>query len=130
MPAWGAAVKCVMTSKACIFAEQAAPRYTSYPTAPHFSSSVGPATYTGWLAELPERARLSLYLHVPFCAPLCHYCGCHTKTVRRREPVEDYAKLLSREIDLLGETIGARPVHRSTGAAGRRRCSARNCLSG
>jgi oxygen-independent coproporphyrinogen-3 oxidase len=100
-----------MTSKACIFAEQAAPRYTSYPTAPHFSPTVGPVTYAGWLAELAADATLSLYLHVPFCARLCHYCGCHTKIVRRRAPVEAYAKLLAREIDLLGEQIGTQSVH-------------------
>jgi oxygen-independent coproporphyrinogen-3 oxidase len=111
MPVQAAAVKCVMTSKACIFAEQAAPRYTSYPTAPHFSSAVGPQTYAGWLAELPADATLSLYLHVPFCAELCHYCGCHTKIVRRREPVEAYAKILAREIGLLGEQIGTQQVH-------------------
>src|ERR1043165_1405040 len=57
----------LMTSKACIFAEQAAPRYTSYPTAPHFTAAVGPETYAGWLEELPEQRRLALYLHVPFC---------------------------------------------------------------
>jgi len=111
MPAPGAAVKCVMTSKACIFAEQAAPRYTSYPTAPHFGPAVGPATYAGWLAELPDEASLSLYLHVPFCAELCHYCGCHTKFVRRREPIDAYAKLLAREIDLIGEQINTQRVH-------------------
>jgi oxygen-independent coproporphyrinogen III oxidase len=99
-----------MTSKACIFAEQAAPRYTSYPTAPHFSRTVGPSTYAGWLAELPADASLSLYLHVPFCAELCHYCGCHTKVVRRREPIEAYAKLLAREIELIGEHLGGQPV--------------------
>jgi oxygen-independent coproporphyrinogen-3 oxidase len=90
-----------MTSKACIFAEQAAPRYTSYPTAPHFSAGIGPETYAGWLEQLPAEATLSLYLHVPFCAELCSYCGCHTKIVRRREPVEAYADLLAREIDLI-----------------------------
>ena len=111
MPARAAGVKCLMTSKACIFAEQSAPRYTSYPTAPHFTASVGADTYAGWLAELPADASLSLYLHVPFCAELCHYCGCHTKVVRRREPVEAYAKLLGREIDLIGAQIGAQPVH-------------------
>jgi oxygen-independent coproporphyrinogen-3 oxidase len=31
--------------------------------------------------------------------------------MRRREPVEAYAKLLAREIELLGKSIGAQPVH-------------------
>jgi len=99
-----------MTSKACIFAEQAAPRYTSYPTAPHLTTAVGPETYAGWLEELAEDARLSLYLHVPFCAELCHYCGCHTKVVRRREPIEAYADLLTREIDLLAARTAQQTV--------------------
>ncbi|TMI98438.1 MAG: oxygen-independent coproporphyrinogen III oxidase [Alphaproteobacteria bacterium] len=99
-----------MTSKACIFAEQAAPRYTSYPTAPHFTAAVGPETYAGWLEELPDEATLSLYLHVPFCAELCHYCGCHTKVVRRREPIEAYAGLLEREVDLLAARTAQQTV--------------------
>ena len=47
------------------------PRYTSYPTAPHFSPVITGAHYAGWLATLPDDTTLSLYLHVPFCAQLC-----------------------------------------------------------
>src|SRR6516162_5728729 len=46
-------------------AERAVPRYTSYPTAPHFSAAVEAQTYAEWLAALPDTAKLSLYLHVP-----------------------------------------------------------------
>jgi oxygen-independent coproporphyrinogen-3 oxidase len=74
------------------------PRYTSYPTAPHFSDGVGHDEYADWLAELPERARLSLYLHIPFCDTLCWYCGCSTKAVRRYEPVASYLASLTSEI--------------------------------
>jgi oxygen-independent coproporphyrinogen III oxidase len=91
-------------------AERAVPRYTSYPTAPHFSAVVGPQTYAGWLAALPDRAKLSLYLHVPYCTELCLYCGCTTKAVRRRGPVVAYADHLKKEIELLGAAVGGRPV--------------------
>jgi len=90
------------------------PRYTSYPTAPHFESAVDDAAYRAWLAELPRRSPVSLYLHVPFCASLCWYCGCHTRVVRGYGAIGEYAGLLEREIDLVaGETgpLGAGHVH-------------------
>ena len=46
------------------------PRYTSYPTAPHFHAGLKAATYSEWLAALPVVADLSLYMHVPFCDSL------------------------------------------------------------
>jgi oxygen-independent coproporphyrinogen-3 oxidase len=98
------------------------PRYTSYPTAPHFSAAVGPQSYAAWLAALSETAKLSLYLHVPYCTELCPYCGCTTTAVRRRAPVEAYAEHLAREIDLLGTAIGGQTC---TGAAARRPFSVR-----
>jgi oxygen-independent coproporphyrinogen-3 oxidase len=88
--------------------DQRIPRYTSYPTAPHFSPSVDAATYGAWIEALPPDVPLSLYLHVPFCAELCLYCGCHTTAVRRYEPVASYVGLLEREIDLVAERLGSR----------------------
>ncbi|MGE4372022.1 MAG: oxygen-independent coproporphyrinogen III oxidase [Xanthobacter sp.] len=89
---------------------QPVPRYTSYPTAPHFTPQVDAATYADWLAALPADAAVSVYIHVPFCAELCLYCGCQTAVVRRREPVEAYARRLMQEIDL----VAARLPHRLT----------------
>lgn len=87
------------------------PRYTSYPTAPHFSPAVDEAAYRGWLAALDPAAPLSLYLHVPFCRELCHYCGCHTTAVNHDGPVLSYAETLLAEIALLDAALGpARPA--------------------
>jgi len=55
------------TDLAARYGEARLPRYTSYPTAPHFSSAIGQETYAGWLKAIPKNATASLYLHVPFC---------------------------------------------------------------
>ncbi len=84
------------------------PRYTSYPTAPHFHAGIDAETYATWLGEIPAGASASLYLHVPFCSEMCWYCGCNTAVVRRYKPIGDYAGLLCREIDLVADRIGRR----------------------
>ena len=85
-----------------------APRYTSYPTAPHFSPAVGAQSYAGWLGELPPDVPLSIYLHVPFCDRLCYYCGCNTSVVRLDSSRRSYAALLEREIATVAAFIGRR----------------------
>lgn len=89
------------------------PRYTSYPTAPHFSADIGPERYRGWLAALTAADTLSLYLHIPYCHELCYYCGCNTKATHSYEPLARYAEALSREIDTIADLApsGARVVH-------------------
>lgn len=84
------------------------PRYTSYPTAPHFHPEVGTETYADWLAALPDGLPVSLYLHVPFCERLCLYCGCNTGVMRRETPKRAYAAQLMREIDTVAALIGRR----------------------
>ena len=93
---------------AACYGQERLPRYTSYPTAPHFSDSIGPETYAGWLRAIPRQASASLYLHVPFCREMCWYCGCHTQIVRRDEPVSVYAAALRCEFDLVSRQIGRR----------------------
>lgn len=83
------------------------PRYTSYPTAPHFTPAVDAAVESGWLRALGTDP-VSLYLHVPFCASLCSYCGCHTAITRRRDPIERFRDALLDEIALTAELIGRR----------------------
>ena len=90
--------------------ERRVPRYTSYPTAVQFGPQVNAATYVAWLAELPKQAPISLYLHVPFCAELCLYCGCNTTAVRQYGPVEAYVALLEREIAAVSAITGDRRV--------------------
>ncbi|HFQ15327.1 MAG TPA: coproporphyrinogen III oxidase, partial [Rhodobacteraceae bacterium] len=85
------------------------PRYTSYPTAPHFTSDVDAAIYRDWLSALPADEPLSLYLHVPFCDILCWYCGCATKQTRRYDPIAQYVEPLLAEIEAVGSLVATRP---------------------
>ena len=84
------------------------PRYTSYPTAPHFNDSVRSDLYRQWLETLNPTTPLSLYFHIPFCDEMCSFCGCYTKIVKRYDPVADYLEVLLREIDLVAKTLPAR----------------------
>jgi len=77
------------------------PRYTSYPTAPHFAGGVGPETFVQWIEAIPAHSEISLYLHVPFCRRLCWFCACRTQGTSSDEPVLAYAKVLKAEIALL-----------------------------
>ncbi len=87
------------------FGGERLPRYTSYPTAPHFSEVVSHQTYGQWLASLPADLGSSIYLHIPFCRSMCWYCGCHTKITRHNGPVADYLAVLRREIDLVADRL-------------------------
>ena len=79
------------------------PRYTSYPTANHFSEDFNEATYQDCVArenEAPQPRDLSLYFHIPFCAHLCFYCACNKIVTRNRGKAAKYLDYLLRELDL------------------------------
>ena len=81
------------------------PRYTSYPTAPHFSAAVGPGQFAEWIQAIPEGSEISLYLHVPFCRRLCWFCACRTQGTKSEEPVRSYAETLKQEIALFARHL-------------------------
>ncbi len=81
------------------------PRYTSYPTAPHFHGGVNVATYREWLGKIAPGTALSLYIHIPYCDRLCWFCACNTRQTRRYEPIAQYLHYLYREIATVARLV-------------------------
>ena len=76
------------------------PRYTSYPTAPHFHDGYGQSQLQAAIARSNASARpLSLYVHVPYCTSPCFYCGCNRVISRDRSKGEHYVDQVLREAD-------------------------------
>ncbi|MFK7792675.1 MAG: oxygen-independent coproporphyrinogen III oxidase, partial [Devosiaceae bacterium] len=89
----------------CRYATVTVPRYTSYPTAPHFSGDIEQSTYKNWLSETSPRDSASLYFHVPYCRSICAYCGCFTKASRKDGPILAYGKTMAREVGLVANHL-------------------------
>lgn len=73
------------------------PRYTSYPTALEFDDAF---TEHDLLTSIKNSKsdKLSLYVHIPFCAKLCYYCGCNKIITRHPHKADQYIEYLAAEI--------------------------------
>jgi oxygen-independent coproporphyrinogen-3 oxidase len=76
------------------------PRYTSYPPANFFSSDFNGEDYIRAIEtsnnEWPEN--ISIYIHIPFCPKICHYCGCNTHLTRGQNKMRVYVDAVKKEI--------------------------------
>jgi oxygen-independent coproporphyrinogen-3 oxidase len=86
------------------------PRYTSYPAVPDWRGAFDATAWAGHLGVLGATdAPLALYVHLPFCASKCLYCGCNATVTTRSEIVDRYLRRLGTELSMLGKAMGKRP---------------------
>ncbi|MCZ2720311.1 oxygen-independent coproporphyrinogen III oxidase [Marinomonas sp. 15G1-11] len=86
------------------------PRYTSYPTAPQFSTEISKIALIEKMLT-PSSKPLSLYFHIPFCAHLCYYCACNKIVTKQYDKGREYIELLEEELRLRSLMIqNDRPV--------------------
>ena len=84
------------------------PRYTSYPTAPLFSSSFTNKDFRREIVDTNgpgSSGDISLYFHFPFCDTLCYFCGCTMVVSRDRKRIEEYNHFLKKEIALVAPML-------------------------
>ncbi len=93
----------------------AVPRYTSYPSVPHWHDIPETDVWRQALSDAldPADASLAIYVHLPFCETLCTFCGCNTVITRNHSRSGPYVQVVLRELDLhLAQVprLGDRPV--------------------
>jgi len=83
----------------------AGPRYTSYPTANHFSDAYKPGNQVETLSSMPAQQALSLYIHVPFCQTICYYCACNKIVTADKKKAATYLDYLEKEFGLVSRLL-------------------------
>jgi oxygen-independent coproporphyrinogen III oxidase len=56
------------------------------------------------------RKPASIYVHVPFCRSLCHYCACNKIVSKNPTVADEYLELLAAETSLVKAQTGALPI--------------------
>ena len=83
----------------------AGPRYTSYPTAPQWSSAIKEDVYRHRLETRATGSTLGVYVHLPFCESLCYYCGCNIQITHDKSRSARYVDAVRREIDTVASAL-------------------------
>lgn len=83
------------------------PRYTSYPPANFFHDDYSEKDFVKAIEDSnkswPEN--ISLYIHIPFCSKMCHFCGCNTHFTRDKQKMQTYIEALKKEIVMVKQLL-------------------------
>ncbi len=83
------------------------PRYTSYPPATFFTAEYENVDLKNSiiLSNDEDPQSISVYIHIPFCPQLCHFCGCTTETGFTKPFLHKYVDAIIKEIKLVAKDI-------------------------
>lgn len=89
------------------------PRYTSYPPANFFTDEFTRTDYIQAVDDSNDKnpSHISIYIHIPFCRHLCHYCGCNSYPMMRQPVVDAYIESVKKELNfILNRLSGKRKI--------------------
>lgn len=86
---------------------QPGPRYTSYPPANLFNDQYteNDALKAIKTSNNKKPENISIYIHIPFCPVLCHFCGCNTMIGKNEKTINRYINALKKEIKKVSELL-------------------------
>lgn len=82
------------------------PRYTSYPTYPVWNDVNGLPEFSQELSEKSKNKEAALYVHLPFCEKLCHFCACNRLIDPEHRLETKYLKYLKKEMVMSAKSLG------------------------
>lgn len=86
---------------------ESGPRYTSYPPATFFDSKFSNSDHERHVVESNNEnpSNISIYIHIPFCPQICHFCGCTTESGYTKPFLERYVDAVIKEINHVAKKI-------------------------
>ena len=83
------------------------PRYTSYPPATFFDDSFSNLDFEKKIIQSNDEnpQNISVYIHIPFCPQICHFCGCTTESGFTKPFLERYVDAVIKEISYVSKLI-------------------------
>ena len=86
------------------------PRYTSYPPANFFTEEFDPSDYEKAIrvSNSEDPQNISIYIHIPFCSKMCHFCGCNTRYTKDKKVMRTYVEAVKKEILMVKNLLDAK----------------------
>ena len=83
------------------------PRYTSYPPATFFDENFSNFDFEKKIIQSNDEnpQNISVYIHIPFCPQICHFCGCTTESGFTKPFLERYVDAVIKEITYVSKLI-------------------------
>lgn len=91
------------------------PRYTSYPTVPHwnvhdFRLKTWKSKMIDTFTKTNKTEGISVYIHLPFCESMCTFCGCNKRITKKHDVESPYINAVLKEWSMYLNLFDEKPI--------------------